>query len=388
MAIASVPLVCHPIVTRKVQILAYTRKRGKRYQGLYKSDGRQVYVVTAARKQDALKAAQEAERSARLGERLDPQKPKSMFEDFAREYLHTSRSGARATQAMRAAYLRKHLIPFFGSTPMGVIDSAMVRKFIAKLDDSGLGAWSVNGIYGLFQTMMAAAVEEGYVTKSPCTASVRKALPSIESGSLRAKRWLTAEELEKLAVCIEPRYRAAVFVMGYMGLRRGEMAGLQRGDIDLKKKTLSVNWNLADVNGHLELKAPKTAASRRKLEIPSFLVNDLRKHLLEFAGKDFVFTSPGGGPLRPGKWAQRYFAPAVKAAGLDPLTPHHLRHTAVSLLIKQGAHAKEIQAWCGHAKFQMTMDVYGHLFPEQNLQLVSKLDQDVRRIRGASGVEE
>lgn len=364
--------------------MAYTRKRGKRYQGFYKEHGKQIYVVSAQRKEDALRAAKEAERSARLGETLDPQKPKMAFEAYALDYLETSRSGARSTQAKRTIFTNKHLIPFFGSTPIGSIDPAKVRRFIAALDDKELSAWSIHGIYGLFQTMMAAAVEEGFISKSPCTSSVRKALPSITSGSLRAKRWLTAEQLELLADHIDRRYRAAVLTMGYMGLRRGEMAGLQRDDIDLKRKTLSVNWGLAEVSGHRELKAPKTAASRRKLEIPGFLVNDLRKHLLEFAGKDYVFTAPEGGPIRPGQWTYRFFAPAVKSAGLGHLTPHDLRHTAVSLLIKQGAHAKEIQAWCGHSKFQMTMDVYGHLFPEQNLQLVKKLDEDVRRIRGVA----
>ena len=362
--------------------MAYTRKRGKRYQGFYKDGGKQVYVVSATRKEDALRAAKEAERSARLGETLDPQKPKTPFETYAHDYLETSRSGADSTKAKRATYVRTHLVPFFGTTAIGAIDPTKVRRFIAALDDKGLGAWSVNGIYGLFQTMMTAAVEEGYISKSPCTSSVRKALPSIASGSLRAKRWLTAEELELLADTIDRRYRAAVLVMGYMGLRRGEMAGLQRDDIDLKRKTLSVSWSLADVDGKLELKAPKTVASRRKLEIPGFLVNDLRKHLLEFSDSDYVFTAPEGGPIRPGKWTQRFFAPAVKAAGLAHLTPHQLRHSAVALLIKQGAHPKEIQAWCGHSSFQMTMDVYGHLFPEQNLQLVKRLDEDVRRIRG------
>lgn len=368
--------------------MAYAYKRGSKYQGYYKDGGKQVYVVTAKRKEDALRAAEEAERSARLGERLDPQKPKTPFDEFATDYLVTQRGGSVGTREKREVYVRRHLTPFFGPTQLGKIDATMARRFVAHLDDKGLGPWSVRGIYGLFQTMMTAAVEEGFISRSPCTSSVRKALPSLSSGSRRAKRWLTAEEIERLAEVIDERYKVAVLVMGYMGLRRGEIAGLQRSDVDLKAKTLSVNHSLAEVNGYLELKAPKTGSSRRKLEIPGFLVNDLRKHLLKYADKGYVFTSPEGGPIRPGKWVQRFFYPAVKEAGLYPLTPHQLRHSAVALLIKQGAHPKEIQAWCGHSSFQMTMDVYGHLFPEQNLQLVKRLDEDVRKIRQAAVTEE
>ncbi|MBA3430303.1 MAG: tyrosine-type recombinase/integrase [Actinobacteria bacterium] len=59
---------------------------------------------------------------------------------------------------------------------------------------------------------------------------------------------------------------------------------------------------------------------------------------------------------------------------MAPLRPHHLRHTAVSLLIGQGAHPKEIQEWCGHSSFAVTMNVYGHLLPERHEKLAALLD--------------
>jgi integrase len=54
---------------------------------------------------------------------------------------------------------------------------------------------------------------------------------------------------------------------------------------------------------------------------------------------------------------------------------HDLRHTYASLLIEQGAHPKYIQEQMGHSSIQVTMDVYGHLFPSSNREWAGKLDK-------------
>jgi integrase len=92
----------------------------------------------------------------------------------------------------------------------------------------------------------------------------------------------------------------------------------------------------------------------------------------------FVFTGRDGAPLRK-CWNARHFQPAAARVGLlegpPKLRPHHLRHTAVSLLIANGASAKDIQEWVGRSGYQVTMDVYGHLFPERLPALAVLIDQ-------------
>ena len=61
---------------------------------------------------------------------------------------------------------------------------------------------------------------------------------------------------------------------------------------------------------------------------------------------------------------------------------HDLRHTLVSLLIEQGAHPKYIQEQAGHSSIQVTLDTYGHLFPELEVHITEGLDQVYRRVQG------
>ncbi|MFE9445597.1 tyrosine-type recombinase/integrase [Streptomyces sp. NPDC006602] len=86
-----------------------------------------------------------------------------------------------------------------------------------------------------------------------------------------------------------------------------------------------------------------------------------------------LFTAPQGGPLRARNFRQRFFAPAVVKAELGHLkvTPHKLRHTAASLAIASGADVNVVQTMLGHKSATLTLDTYGHLFPDR-LDEVSK----------------
>ena len=67
--------------------------------------------------------------------------------------------------------------------------------------------------------------------------------------------------------------------------------------------------------------------------------------------------------LRPSNLRVNVWLPAIRAAGLAPLRPHDLRHTAVALWIAAGANPKEVSVRAGHSSVAFTLDRYGHLFP-------------------------
>jgi integrase len=71
-------------------------------------------------------------------------------------------------------------------------------------------------------------------------------------------------------------------------------------------------------------------------------------------------------------------------AGLDGLTFHHLRHSAVGLMIDVGAHPKAIQDRLGHSSVRTTMDVYGHVLPTTDDAITQALDVAFSESRGLS----
>lgn len=132
----------------------------------------------------------------------------------------------------------------------------------------------------------------------------------------------------------------------------------------------------------------------RTIAIPSFLHDLLAEHLAGQADSDtagLVFRSPDGTELRHSNFRKRVWLPALESLGhgeyvtingrerFKPnLRIHDLRHTCVALLIARGAHPKAIQSHLGHAPITITMDRYGHLFPDDMDRLAESLDATFR----------
>jgi integrase len=197
-------------------------------------------------------------------------------------------------------------------------------------------------------------------------------LPKVEREEMR---FLTPTQVAELADAIHAHYRALVLVGAYGGLRIGELAGLRRRRVDLLHGLVEVAEILTEVRGELFVGPPKTRAGRRRVGLPQAVTRELARHLGTPGGPgDLVFTAPHGGPLRVNGFRARVWRPATRAAGLDGLRIHDLRHTAVALWIAAGANPKEVSSRAGHASASFTLDRYGHLFPEADDALRNRLE--------------
>jgi integrase len=73
---------------------------------------------------------------------------------------------------------------------------------------------------------------------------------------------------------------------------------------------------------------------------------------------------------------RKVFDPAASKAGLGGLAPHELRHTCASLAIGSRASIKSVQRLLGHATAVMTLDQYGHLYPDELDQVAEQMGAD------------
>ncbi len=135
------------------------------------------------------------------------------------------------------------------------------------------------------------------------------------------------------------------------------------------------------MNGHAVFGTPKTH-QRRQVPVPRFLADELAAHVAGKAPAEFVFTAEKGGLLHLRNFRRLSIDPAVRAAGLEGLTPHGLRHTAASLAIASGANVKVVQTMLGHQSATMTLDLYGHLLADQLDEVADAMD--AARANGAA----
>jgi integrase len=320
------------------------------------------------RKSDALKAAIEEERRIPRGMWTDPALARVPFREWAAYHRGTTLHQRTSTRARDESYLRVHLLPAFGDMPLGAIEPIDVQKFVAKLANRRAPATVVLA-YQLLARIMAAAVDSGYISRSPCR-GVK--LPRVERVEMR---FLSAPQLEELAEAVPPSYRALVLTTGYTGLRWGEVAGLKRERLNLLKGTLEVAEVLTEVRGALAFGDPKTKSSRRVLTVPRFLADELQGHLENHSTHpELVFAGPEGGSLRRNNFRRRVGLPALAQVGLEGLRFHDLRHTAAGILIAQNVHPKVIQSRLGHSSIRVTFDTYGQLLPRLDEEVADGLE--------------
>jgi integrase len=163
-------------------------------------------------------------------------------------------------------------------------------------------------------------------------------------------------------------------------MRKGELIGLQWGDIDWVGKFIEVRRSYSFGN----MTTPKSGKSRR-VDMSDQLMAVLRSLKAEMAeealagGKSFgelVFPSEAGTPRDPSH-VVREFNRALKKAGLRHIRFHDLRHTNASLLLQNGESPVYVKEQLGHHSIQITVDTYGHLIPGANRQAVNRLDDPI-----------
>jgi integrase len=186
---------------------------------------------------------------------------------------------------------------------------------------------------------------------------------------------LSAEEVSQvLAAMRDTTIFPQIIVLLSTGMRRGELMGLQWGDLDLDGARLRIERAVEKTKEHgLRLKAPKTRHGRRLVMLPSTAVAVLKEHrrltletrvalgIGKLPDAAFVFGGLDGGMRDPDRITQDWKRFA-KARGLPAVTLHALRHSHASALIAAGTDPVTVSRRLGHGSPVVTMAVYAHLF--------------------------
>ena len=274
--------------------------------------------------------------------------------------------------------LRVHLLPRFGDTPLHAIDYLDVEAFIADLSASGLSPSRTRQAHQLLSMILKAAVRSRRLGLNPAEGV---ALPRANT---RRMKFLDSDEVTRLADAVPDRYEALIYTLAYGGVRWAEAVGLKRQRANLLRRRLHIVKTLSEVSGELMWTSTKNHQTR-DVALPSFVVDKLANHLDRYTTPEpdsLVFVTDSGTPLRQSNFRKNIWLPAIRKAGLEGLTPHHLRHTCASLLISEGAHSRQVMEQLGHSSIAVTMDVYGKVFPDDMDSLTDRLEERHRLQNG------
>jgi integrase len=197
-------------------------------------------------------------------------------------------------------------------------------------------------------------------------------------------RFIDADEVARLAEAIPHRYKTLIFVASYGGLPWAELVGLKRKRVNLLHRRLRISETLSEARGELIWTGTKNHQTR-DVVLPGFVIDGLADQLDRYTKPDpdaLVFTTDSGTPLRSSNFRRNIWLPATSDTNLDGLTPHHLRHTCASMLISEGAHARQVMEQLGLSSINVTMNTYAKVFPDDMDDLADRLEQRHRSQNG------
>ncbi len=259
------------------------------------------------------------------------------------------------------------IVPHLGGIKLQKLKPEHVQAWHRRLLDSGLAPRTIGHAHRLLNKVLGVAVKNGTLARN--VVGVHQP-PKAEDTEIEI---LTSEQVVDVLTALEGNALFAIVSLALAtGMRRGELLGLQWGDIDLESGTLKVERAVEETSAGLRLKPPKTKRGRRNISLPSEAVTMLRARKVQqmetrlvlgqgqVRTDTLVFSNIEGGLMRPRNVSKAWWR-LVTSHSLPRVSLHSLRHTHVSMLINAGVDILTISRRLGHSKAAITLDVYGHL---------------------------
>lgn len=288
--------------------------------------------------------------------------------DYANEWLKQRTDLAERTTELYRHVLDKHILPAFGTSTLAGLTPTKIRSWHTNMASDHPA--TASKAYRLLSSIIRTAVVDGIISTSPCKVE--------GAGTEHApeRPVATVDEVESLTRAMPEHLRIVVQLATWCQLRRGEILGLRRLDIDLKHGVIHiVQSRTFGMDGKPILKLPKTNAGRRTISVPRPVLRALTRHLEEFTAPEavaLVVVGRGGSTLTrdalQGSWER---------ARLDIHRPdlrlHDMRHTGLTLAAATGATTAELMHRAGHASAPAALR-YQHATRDRDQRLSDALE--------------
>lgn len=332
------------------------RANGK-WRARYRDEAGKEHSRHFDRKIDAQQWLDQVTSAVFTGTYADPKAGRITFAAFFGEW---SARQVWAPGTVLAMSLAARSVPFAGK-PMKQVRRSDVETWIKQMDAAGLASGTIKTRYVNVRSVFRAAVKDRVIGSDP-TDGVR--LPRGRRADV-AMSIPTPEEVGQLMAVADERFQPFIALCAFAGLRLGEAAGVQLGDIDFLRRSLSVTRQVQRVNGGaIDVRAPKYG-SERVVYLADSLVSVLAEHVSAHGttGKErWLFAGEGDDPPHQntvGYWWRK----TLRDAGLSGIKLHDLRHFYASGLIAAGCDVVTVQRSLGHSKATTTLNTYAHLWP-------------------------
>jgi integrase len=329
------------------------------------------------------------------GTYIDPRAGQITFAAF---YAEWARRQVWESGTVRAMNLAAGSVPF-AQLPMRSIRRSHVESWIKAMQTADRGkdkdgkarapglapgtiTTRLNNVRGVFR----AAVTDRVIATDPTDGVTLPRRRRAEAAMVLP----TPDQVRGVLAVEDTGHRARFALCAFAGLRLGEAAALQVGDVDFLGRTIHVVRQVQrETRGGVEIKLPKYGSERRVYAADG-LLTILSAHIAaaRLSGDPgaWLFSGGDGQPVHQntvGHWwrmARRETAPGVRL--------HDLRHYFASGLIAAGCDVVTVQRALGHSSASVTLSTYAHLWPDAEDRTRKAAQAMIDTALGATGWHE
>jgi len=267
--------------------------------------------------------------------------------------------------------LAAYIAPSLGEIPLNLLTADRVQEFYNSLLEQRLRTGTIKHVHAVLCPALAAAVEQGLITRNACERAVIPRTPRHEI------RTLSEEEvavMERFAKENPTTYNELFIVLLYTGMRLGELQAVRTGDLNSTYRTITISKTIKRRGDVMVITTPKTASSIRVIPLCEKALKILRLRGIH-SQSGYLFETKDGLPLGYHN-TRRAFNAFLKHCGLPKnITIHSLRHTFATRLLEKGANPKTVSELLGHSSVRITLDIYTHVSKGEKQRVIALFDE-------------
>ncbi len=304
------------------------------------------------------------------------------MEEFMEVYFKDKSGELKQRTINNKKYMmQRHVIPYFGLKKMNEITPSDIIAWQNEIREKNYSETYMRMLQNQVTSLFTHAYRIYGLSNNPC-----RKVKKIGKADVRRLDFWTLDEYNEFIATFEKGTRGYVMfqILFWTGCREGEMLALSKSDIDFVEYKIKIRKTYFREKGVDYITTPKTEESLRTIDIPEFLVNEIKGYyesLYEYPEDERLFPVTA-------RAVELQMHRHVAKTMINPMAVHCLRHSHVAWLIKQGIPPMVIKERLGHKDIRVTLNTYGHLYPSEQKKIADMMEQLIGKKETAPAEEQ
>ncbi|SEO97339.1 site-specific integrase [Propionispora vibrioides] len=310
------------------------------------------------------------------------------LQDWLKNYAETHLR--QNTAAGYRSLVEKHILPIIGNIDLQKLNASHIDNLYAlkltsgRLDGKGgLAPKSVMYIHRVLHEALEHAAKKQIIFNNP----VKRVTNTPKLRKYKGEIYSPEEIRSLLKAAKDTDWEVPISLAAICGMRRGEILGLRKTEINLDTGTIKISKQLIATNNGPMFESPKSEDSNRIINAPIEVLDMINLHITkqekkmalldtEYKNYSLLVCKADGNPIDPRIFSKN-FSKFLSSNQFKHIRFHDLRHSCATLMLNSGVPLKVASQILGHSTIGITADLYTHVIDNMKKDAAIKVGSEI-----------